>query len=442
MVLQERPAKTPTDRTEEPDLGTGLIDPSRYTSPEFAQLEWDRMWTKTWLNAGPLADIPEVGDYFTHELGRESFIFMRTGSGEKDVKGFYNICPHRGSRLRTGVGCGHADQLQCPFHLWNFNIEGKLQHVPDEQHFVNGIPDDKRRLSELKVDSWGGFIWYSLDPEAEPLLDFLGVIPAHLAPYHLGTFHLMVDYVIEWECNWKFAVDEFAEIYHIPGLHPQLLENWDHLGTPLDIYDGGRHSRQLIRVGYPDGSWDDDVARRFGYPNAREITDSQRQSLATVGVDPDGFEGDAGDVREVLLARRRGFSETMGLDVSDLLDEQLLDDYHYMIFPNITLNMTGTGCLFFRPRPHPSNPNKCFWDYQVYGRVPEGADPPPRPQTIVTKASEVELFEALHQDMSQAQIVQQSYHSQGYTGILLNSEERRIRAMHKAIDDYIAGPDR
>ena len=88
-----------------------------------------------WLNCGPVTDVPEVGDYFVHEIGRESLIFMRTAPDE--IKGYYNVCPHRGSRLRPSVGLGHAEQIQCPFHLWTFNLEGELQDVPDRQHFVD-----------------------------------------------------------------------------------------------------------------------------------------------------------------------------------------------------------------------------------------------------------------------------------------------------------------
>ena len=440
MVLQERIPQTPIDRTDEPDLGGDLIDPSRYTSPEFAQLEWDRMWTQVWLNAGRVSDIPEVGDYFTHEIGRESLIFMRTGVDQ--IKGFYNICPHRGSRLRPAVGCGHAEQIQCPFHLWTFSIDGALTHVPDEQHFVNGIPDDKRGLSEVRVETWAGFVWFNLNPDCEPLADFLGVIPSHLDPYRLEEYHMVEDYVIEWACNWKFAVDEFAEIYHVPGLHPQLLESLDHLGTPLDVYDGGKHSRQLIRGSSPDGAWTDEMAQSFGYKDRYTVTERQNESLSMVGLDPSSFAGDSFAVRAALIQGRRQWGEQVGLDYADWVDDQLVDDFHYMVFPNLTFNLTATGAMFFRPRPHPTDPNRCYWDYQQFARLPEGAPAPPRPDTFRGTANDIEFFEALAQDMAQAQIVQESYHSQGYSGILLNSEERRIRAMHKAIDGYIYGPDR
>jgi phenylpropionate dioxygenase-like ring-hydroxylating dioxygenase large terminal subunit len=437
---QEMPM-TPLERVDEPDMGTGLIDPTRYTDPEFAKLEWERMWTKTWNIAGGICDIPEVGDYFTHTLGRESFIFIRTG--EDEIKGYYNICPHRGSRLRPSVGMGHAEQLQCPFHLWTFNIEGELHTVPDRQHFVNGIPEDKQRLTEIRVDTWGPFVFFNMDDEAESLTDFLGVIPSHLDPYHFEEYHLVQDYQLIWDCNWKFAVDQFAEIYHLPALHPQLIEWWDTAGTPLDVYDGGRHSRQLIRQGYPDGgAWTDEMARRHGYTDKEMITDSQWQQLAAVGIEQEEFEGGVNDVRPAIIEARRDLYEAMGVDVSALHGEQLIDDYHYMIFPNITLNIGGTSLTYFRARPHPTNPDQCLWDYQTYVRLPEGTPIPPRPQTVRGTAHDVEVFEALGQDMAQAQIVQESYHSKGFSGILLNSEERRVRAMHYALEQYLFGPDR
>ena len=102
------------------------------------------------------------------------------------------------------------------------------------------------------------------------------------------------------------------------------------------------------------------------------------------------------------------------MDMDLLVDEQLTDNFHYMIFPNLTFNFTYGSFLFFRPRPHPTDPNKCYWDYQVYARVPEGAPPPRRPATVYgTARNHPELFEALEQDMAQAQIVQESYHSKG-----------------------------
>ena len=72
------PLKTPMERAPVPDLGTDPIPKERYTSAEFARLEWERMWTRVWLLAGRASDIPEPGDYFTFEIGHESIVVVRS----------------------------------------------------------------------------------------------------------------------------------------------------------------------------------------------------------------------------------------------------------------------------------------------------------------------------------------------------------------------------
>lgn len=81
------------------DNGEEIFNPDRYRSTEFAEQEWERMWAHTWTLAGLVSDIPEVGDYFKYDLGRESFIVVRTGTGPDAIKAFYNVCHHRGNQL-------------------------------------------------------------------------------------------------------------------------------------------------------------------------------------------------------------------------------------------------------------------------------------------------------------------------------------------------------
>ena len=99
------------------------------------QLEWDRMWTKVWNVAGRLQDVPEVGDYFTTELGKESLLIVR--ASETEVKAYYNVCPHRGNQLRN-PGIGHAETFQCAYHFFEWNLDGSYKYVPDEGHLHPG----------------------------------------------------------------------------------------------------------------------------------------------------------------------------------------------------------------------------------------------------------------------------------------------------------------
>lgn len=90
---------TPMEKAPNPDLGYELIPKERYTSPEFACREWERMWTKVWLLAGRESDLRAAGDYFTFEIGLESILVVRQPDGS--LAASYNVCMHRGNRLRS-----------------------------------------------------------------------------------------------------------------------------------------------------------------------------------------------------------------------------------------------------------------------------------------------------------------------------------------------------
>ena len=110
-----------------PKLGTNRIPVDRYTDPKYIRLEDEKIWSKTWLLAGVESDLQETGSYFVFENLRESFLITRAADG--GLRAFYNVCQHRGNRLKP-VGCGHATLLTCAFHKWSWNLDGSLHYVP------------------------------------------------------------------------------------------------------------------------------------------------------------------------------------------------------------------------------------------------------------------------------------------------------------------------
>ncbi len=417
---------TPTEKAPEPVLGTELIPKERYTSKEYMELEWERMWTKVWNMAGRESDIPNVGDYFTTELGPESLLIVR--EAEDKVRAFYNVCPHRGNQIRN-PGMGHAESFQCAYHFFEFNLDGSKKFVPDEDTFTQGVPQETA-LVEVPCDTWGGFVWFNMNPEAEPLLDFLNPVNQHLDPYHFEDYAIVQDLTVEWDTNWKASVDAFNEVYHVQGIHPQLLESLDDIHVQIDLYE--RHNRYLVPFGL--------VSPR--YPNQKEITQPLREFMVAAGINPDTFEGGMGDVRPAMQAATKKSAAAQGLDVSELNDDQLSDDYHYYIFPSLTFNTNALNFLFFRQRPHPTDPNKMFFDMQTYVRIPPGVDHPPRPIHAQYKHGEISIGLVMDQDSYNLPRVQKGMNSRAYPGLLINYRERRIRHMHKVLDNYLEGPDR
>ncbi len=426
MVQEAVGRRTPMEKATEPEMGTELIPKERYMSKEFMELEWERLWTKVWNMAGRESDIPNVGDYFTTELGPESFLIVREQPDQ--VRAFYNVCPHRGNQIRN-PGMGHAETFQCAYHFFEFNLDGSKKFVPDENTFTQGVPQETA-LIEVPCDTWGGFIFFNMNPDAEPLAEFLGIVPEHLAAYHFEDYAIAQDRTIAWDTNWKASVDAFNEVYHVQGIHPQALESLDDIHVQIDLYE--RHNRYLVPFGL--------VSPR--YPNQHEITRALEQRLREVGTAPESFAGTMSDVRPFLQDAHRRDAVARGLDVSDLNDDQMSDDYHYYVFPNLTLNIIGTGFSLFRQRPHATDPNRMYYDLQNYVRLPEGAEWPPRPVHTEHKHGEISIGLTLDQDSYNLPRVQKGLNSRAYKGLLINYRERRIRHMHKTIDDYLYGPDR
>lgn len=428
-------ARTPLEKFDEPDLGTELIPKERYLSEEYLALEFERMWSKTWLMAGPIADLAEVGDYFTFEIGRESIIVVRSAPDRIDA--FHNACQHRGYRV-CEAGIGHARTFVCPYHLWAYDLKGELRGVPDREDFPQGLPSGAR-MPSVRCETWGAWVFVNLDPAAESLADYLGVAGEHLEPYHFDrNYALTADITFEWPCNWKVGVDAFNEVYHVQGIHPELLEISDDVDCPIDLF--GRHSRFLFKIGYPSPRWTDTKAQAAGYRDRNAVTKEMASVISAFGLDPADFDGRVDEIRPELIRALRTTGEAADLDFDELDDEQLWMDVHYSFFPNLTFNISPGHFWLFRHRPHPTDPNRMFWDYYNYDRIPRAASPPPRPphrHAVWGDGQEKELHLALRQDGDAAGPIQAGMHSAGFEGLHLAAQERRIRLFHKVLGDYV-----
>ena len=103
------------------DNGTSRITPERYYSKEFMETEWENLWSKAWLIAGPTSDLTKNGDYFVFEIGRESFLIKR--NERSHIKAFYNVCSHRGNKLILNER-GNLSTFSCSFHSWKYDWMG------------------------------------------------------------------------------------------------------------------------------------------------------------------------------------------------------------------------------------------------------------------------------------------------------------------------------
>jgi len=415
---------TPAGKEPDPDLGHELIRKERYTSAEFMQLEWERIWKKVWLLGAVESDLREPGDFVATEIGRESVLIVRQADG--GVRAFYNVCLHRGNRLRP-AGAGSADSFKCQYHHWEYALDGSFKRIPDLDTFPQGAPPC-RGLKELPCAAWGGFVWFSLDPDVGPLGDFLDPVHKHLDPYNFPQMALTRDITVEWNCNWKASVDAFNESYHVQGIHPQLMWYLHDLDIQIDCFE--RHNRYLI----PFATWSPRVRRPPAIPDPIKVI------MKTAGMDPADYDEPYENIRRDVQQWKRKHGPAQGKDYSRLNDDQLTDDYHYLIFPNVTLNVHADDLMLFRQRPHPTDPDRMFYDIWTFELVPEGHEWPARPKHQHFKHGEKSIGLVLDQDAANLPGVQAGMHSAAFEGLWIGAQELRIRHFHKVIDDYVYGP--
>jgi len=423
-VAPEQSPVTPAGKEPDPDLGHALIRKERYTSAGFMQLEWERIWKKVWLLGAVESDLREPGDFVATEIGRESVLIVRQADG--GVRAFYNVCLHRGNRLRP-TGAGSADSFKCQYHHWEYALDGSFKRIPDLDTFPQGAPPC-RGLKELPCAAWGGFVWFSLDPDVGPLEDFLDPVHKHLDPYNFPRMALTRDITVEWNCNWKASVDAFNESYHVQGIHPQLMWYLHDLDIQIDCFE--RHNRYLI----PFATWSPRVRRPPAIPDPIKVI------MKTAGMDPADYDEPYENIRRDVQQWKRRHGPAQGKDYSRLNDDQLTDDYHYLIFPNVTLNVHADDLMLFRQRPHPTDPDRMFYDIWTFELVPEGHDWPARPKHQQFKHGEKSIGLVLDQDAANLPGVQAGMHSAAFEGLWIGAQELRIRHFHKVIDDYVYRP--
>lgn len=417
---------TPLEKAPDPGLGHGIIDQRRYFSREFMALEWQRMWTKVWLLGGREVDIPEAGDYIVTEIGPESILIVRQRDGS--VRAFYNVCQHRGNRIRgCGIGStGSSLSFKCPYHHWEYELDGSYRRIPDIDTFPQGKPP--HALTEIPCGTWGGFVWYTLNESPPPLLEYLDPLTRHLEPYNLHKMVQTRDITVEWDCNWKTSVDAFNETYHVQGIHPQLLWYLHDLDVQIDCY--GRHNRYLIPFGT--------LSPRVRKPNS--IPEPIKTIMKAAGMDPADYDRPIAEIRRDVQQHKRAHGARHGKDYSRLNDDQLTDDYHYLIFPNLSLNVHADDFWIFRQRPHPHDPDRMFYDIMTFELVPDGQEWPARAEHKRWKHGDKSIGLVLDQDAENLPGVQAGMHSKGFKGLWIGAQELRIRHFHKVLDDYVYGP--
>jgi phenylpropionate dioxygenase-like ring-hydroxylating dioxygenase large terminal subunit len=376
---------------------------------------------------------------------KESVLCIRQEDGS--VRAFYNACRHRGMRMVSQSSS--ADTISCPYHGWRYGIDGVLQYAQDRDDFPQGDPCGKLKLNELRCDTWGGFVWYSMAAEGPGLAQFLEPMPAVYKNYPMDTAVRVAWYRIAVNANWKFVTDNFSESYHTRTAHPQVPPWIDQ-----DV-DTARHEM------WPAGHG------RTVQPMRPSLTDRLPEGvphffddiLRSWDIDPESYDSFEAKTMQGWLdlkaAKKRLWRERGFLHYEHMDDEEITDSPHTVMFPNVTISFLPDNLVFFRSEPHPEDPEKCFFDlwcmaFPVAGQETVDsimAGPKPLREALECEHRDFDAGrgvpelagQIVYQDMELAEGMQAGMHSRGYADGYLSAQETRVRFFHEVLNDWLEG---
>ena len=207
--------------------GSSRIPARVYTDPAIYQRELDRIfYGPHWSYVGLEVEVPEAGSFKRTTIGERSVILVRNRRGELNV--LENRCAHRAMRF-CQERSGTVKTLVCPYHQWNYNLEGKLLGVPFQRGVKGqgGMPElftlEDRALTKLKVHRRNGVVFASFDESVEPFEEYLG---PDVLRYFDRTFDgrkLVLHGYSRQRIpgNWKLMMENIKDPYH-----PGLLHTW------------------------------------------------------------------------------------------------------------------------------------------------------------------------------------------------------------------------
>lgn len=254
-----------------------------YVCERMARLERERLFARSWVCIGRGADLPAPGDLAPYDLYGLGLLAVRDDEGRIGV--YHNVCSHRGRRLVVAPCGTRGGLIRCPYHSWTYGLDGRLRGTPHAggvgRHTAPVLERERHGLVAVRSATWLDLIFVNLSATAPPFERFVAPLanrcaalfgddgPRLLRPDPAGRLR------IEVAANWKLAVENYCESYHLPWVHPGLngysrLEDHYALEAGVDFCGQGVRS---YRFGEVQGvalprfpSWDEGRLRVAEYP--------------------------------------------------------------------------------------------------------------------------------------------------------------------------------
>jgi phenylpropionate dioxygenase-like ring-hydroxylating dioxygenase large terminal subunit len=259
-----------------------------YQHGEMTRLEIERILMPSWQIVCHVSAIPRPGDFVTFDLGTNGVVALRDSQGE--IRAFHNVCRHRGARILDGIGhCPGA--INCPYHGWSYRLNGELRAVTERDSFP-GLDRSEWGLKPVRSQVAFGFVFICLEGNPPPVEEVWGELARELAPYRIADMQPVGPMYIEhWDCDWKIAMDNYLESYHVPIGHPGLFRMFSPDYEDQVLLPGGVARGISYLRDQPSSRWSERFYQKLVVPTAVELAEERRRRwsfysmLPNIGID-------------------------------------------------------------------------------------------------------------------------------------------------------------
>jgi phenylpropionate dioxygenase-like ring-hydroxylating dioxygenase large terminal subunit len=195
------------------------LPPGAYTDPEVFKAEVANIFDKDWICVARKEQLKEAGDYICFDLPHQPIVIVKDLSGE--ILALSRVCLHRAMPIVEGAG--NTKRFTCPYHSWNYELDGSLRSAPMMQG-VEGFKKEHCTLPRFNVEIWQGFIFVSCNKNPEPLGPQLEKFSALIDNYDFERLEVIETLEFPSPYNWKILVENFLEAYHHLGIHKTTFQ--------------------------------------------------------------------------------------------------------------------------------------------------------------------------------------------------------------------------
>jgi Rieske 2Fe-2S family protein len=298
------------ERVASPLADARTLPAEAYLSPEVFAWERRYLFEASWVCVGRSDRVARSGDQQAVRIGDDGVLLVRGEDGS--LRGFYNVCRHRGHELLEPGTTTSLRAIKCPYHAWVYSLDGALAGAPRFGD-VPGFDRADFPLVAARVAEWHGWVFVNASGDAPALDEHIGSLDELVEPWHaermfVGASH---DYVID--ANWKGITENYHECYHCPSIHPELCQV-----TPTDSGENFAH----------DGCWVGGSMELKQHAETMSLSGSSR-----------------------------------GVRIPGLSDKQAREVYYFGLFPNLLISLHPDYVMTHRLEPlEPGRTHvECAW---------------------------------------------------------------------------------